>query len=60
MLVPMRDCLSGKLLGVQKIALIDNEWTKKMLPGMRAKGAMCRIGNARSAELWFVEDTPPV
>lgn len=55
MLVPMRDCLSGKLLGVQKIALIDNEWTKKMLPGMRAKGAICRIGNARSAELWFVE-----
>ena len=35
--VPMRDCLSGKLLGVQKIALIDNEWTKKMPPGMQAK-----------------------
>ena len=26
-----------------------------MPPGMRAKGAMCRIGSARSAELWFVE-----
>lgn len=55
MIIPMRDCMSGNLLGVQKIRLVDNQWQKKMLPGMRAKGAMHRLGSPRAAELWFVE-----
>ena len=32
MIIPMRDCMSGNLLGVQKIRLVDNQWQKKMLP----------------------------
>ncbi len=55
MVVPMRDCLSNKLTGAQVIRLIENEWQKKMLPGMRAKGSALRIGPARAGELWFVE-----
>lgn len=55
LIIPMRDCKTGAVLGAQKIALIENEWEKKMLFGMRAKGASYRIGSARAAELWFVE-----
>lgn len=55
LIIPMRDCETGAVLGAQKIALIENEWEKKMLFGMRAKGASYRIGSARAAELWFVE-----
>ena len=55
LIIPMRDCATGDVLGAQKISLEDNEWTKKMLFGMRAKGASYRIGSARAAELWFVE-----
>ena len=55
LIIPMRDCETGAVLGAQKIALIENEWEKKMLFGMRAKGASYRIGNARAPELWFVE-----
>lgn len=55
MVVPMRDCLSNKLLGVQKIHLIENAWLKKNQPGMRAKGAIHRLGSSRAAELWFCE-----
>ncbi len=55
LIVPMRDCETGAVLGAQKISLEDNEWTKKMLFGMRAKGASYRIGNARAPEVWFVE-----
>ena len=55
MILPMRDCLDSKLLGAQKIRLASNAWEKKMLPGMRAKGAIHRLGAARAAELWFVE-----
>ena len=28
---------AGKLLACRRLPLIDNEWTKKMLPGMRAR-----------------------
>ena len=48
MLVPMRDCLSGKLLGVQKIALIDKRMDEKMVPGMRANAMP--DWNARATE----------
>jgi phage/plasmid primase-like uncharacterized protein len=50
LLVPMRDLRDNTLLGIQVIRLIDNEWAKKMLPGMRAKGAVLRIGPQRAVE----------
>ena len=37
LIVPMRDCATGAILGMQKIALIDNEWHKKMAFGMRGQ-----------------------
>lgn len=55
LLVPMRDCARNDLLGVQVIRLVDNEWEKKMIYGMRAKGAVFRLGPRRSVETCFVE-----
>ena len=55
LLVPMRDFSSNSLLGVQVIRLIDNEWEKKMIYGMRAKGAVLRIGPRHATETCFVE-----
>ncbi len=55
LVIPMRDCVSDALVGAQVIRLVDNAWQKKMLPGMRAKGAALRIGNHRSSETWLVE-----
>lgn len=55
MVIPMRDCVSDALTGAQVIRLVDNAWAKKMLPGMRAKGASLRIGNHRASETWLVE-----
>lgn len=55
LLVPMRDFRDNALLGIQTIRLVDNEWSKKMLPGMRAKGAVLRIGPQRAAEMFFCE-----
>jgi phage/plasmid primase-like uncharacterized protein len=48
LLIPMRDVNTNELLGVQEIKLVDNEWQKKMVFGMRAKGAVFRIGNKTS------------
>lgn len=55
LLVPMRDFHDNALLGVQTIRLVDNEWEKKMLPGMRAKGAVLRIGPQSAQEAFFCE-----
>jgi len=55
LVVPMRDCLTNRLLGVQVISLTENEWLKKMLPGQRAKGAVLRLGNLRSSETILCE-----
>ena len=55
LVVPMRDCVSDSLVGAQVVRLVDNAWDKKMLPGMRAKGASLRIGNHRASETWLVE-----
>lgn len=55
LLVPMRDARSNALLGVQSITW-DGEalkWVKKMLHGMRAKGAVLRIGPTHSP-LWIL------
>lgn len=45
LIIPMRDCLTNALVGAQVIRLVDNEWEKKMIYGMRAKGAVFRVGN---------------
>lgn len=55
MLVPMRDFRDNALLGVQSIKLVDNEWEKKMLHGMRAKGAVLRIGPQSAVETFYCE-----
>lgn len=55
LLIPMRDHRDNALLGIQTIRLIENEWAKKMLPGMRAKGAVLRIGPQRAAESFLCE-----
>ena len=55
LLVPMRDYRDNSLVGIQTISLVDNEWEKKMLPGMKAKGAALRIGAQRAAETFFCE-----
>ena len=57
LLVPMRHWRTNELVGLQVIAwdAADRKWTKKMLPGMRAKGATLRIGPLRAPRLWLVE-----
>ena len=55
LLVPMRDFRDNALLGVQTIRLVDNEWEKKMLIGMRAKGAVLRMGPQSAQETFFCE-----
>lgn len=51
LLVPMRDCLTNALTGAQRIwwEADSRQWIKKMIPGMRAKGAVLRIGRGRVA-----------
>lgn len=55
LIIPMRDFKTDELLGAQSIRLTENQWEKKMIYGMRAKGAVLRIGNKRSAETIFAE-----
>lgn len=55
LLIPMRDVNTNDVLGVQQIFLIDNDWQKKMIFGMRAKGAVFRIGNKSARETFLVE-----
>lgn len=57
LIVPMRDFENNQLLGAQVIRWLmeEREWEKKMLPGMRAKGAVLRLGSTRSAETWMCE-----
>lgn len=54
--VPMRS-LSNDLMGAQIIhwESEEREWTKKMLPGMRARGAVLRIGRRDAAETVLCE-----
>jgi phage/plasmid primase-like uncharacterized protein len=49
LLVPMRNLYTNDLQGVQLIRWIADEmrWEKKMLPGMKAKGAVLRLGKGR-------------
>ena len=57
LVIPMRDWRSGELAGAQVIRWIPEElkYEKKMLFGMRAKGAIFRMGPPRSRRTWLVE-----
>jgi len=50
--VPMRS-LSNALVGYQCIESVEGKWQKKMLHGMRAKGAVLKLGSG--PETWLVE-----
>lgn len=49
LLIPMRDCLTNKLNGVQSIFLNEDRdrFVKKFLPGMKAKGSVFKIGSGK-------------
>lgn len=55
--IPMRNLETNALQGVQLIRWIeaDRKWEKKMIPGMRAKGAVFRIGDKAAPETFLVE-----
>ena len=57
LVVPMRDLETNALLGVQTIEWLPSErrWEKKMAPGMRARGAVLRLGNQRAQETFLCE-----
>lgn len=57
LLVPMRSLDTNKLVGAQVIKWLmdERQWQKKMLPGMRAKGAVLRLGQRHKAETWLCE-----
>lgn len=49
--VPMRNWKTNALQGGQAIRADGDSWGKKMLPGMRAKGAVLKLGKGREAIL---------
>ncbi|MCE3605841.1 PriCT-2 domain-containing protein [Massilia sp. P8910] len=57
LVVPMRCMETNALSGVQTIEWITGErrWDKKMAPGMRARGAVLRLGNQRAQETFLCE-----
>ena len=57
LLVPMRNWETNAVQGAQLIRWLPEErkYEKKMLPGMRAKGAVFRIGRPTAARTWLVE-----
>lgn len=57
LLIPMRDVITNELNGLQTIHWLDGErkFEKKMLAGMRAKGAVFWMGSRKPEETWLVE-----
>ena len=57
LLVPMRNWRTNELQGAQIIRWMPDEmrYDKRMLPGMRAKGAVLRLGAPQAARSWLVE-----
>lgn len=57
LLVPMRNLFTNELQGAQLIRWAPEEmkWDKKMVPGMRAKGAVLRLGPKHALETIFCE-----
>ena len=54
LLIPMRNFETNKVQGYQAIKKDGDKWEKKMLYGMRAKGAVMALG-PRTGEVWLVE-----
>lgn len=57
LIVPMRNLETNQLQGMQSIDWVpeDRHWEKKMQFGMRAKGAVLRLGNQRAKETFLCE-----
>lgn len=57
LLVPMRHWRTNHIVGAQLIRWLEAErrYEKKMLPGMRAKGAVLRLGSPQATRTWLVE-----
>jgi putative DNA primase/helicase len=57
LIVPMRDLETNALHGAQVIRWLmeERQWEKKMLPGMKAKGAVLRLGSVKTGETWLCE-----
>lgn len=57
LLVPMRNWQTNEVQGAQLIRWIDEDrvYEKKMLPGMKAKGAVFRLGNRAAQETFLAE-----
>jgi putative DNA primase/helicase len=57
LIVPMRNLETNQVQGMQTIDWLPGErrWEKKMAFGMRAKGAVLRLGNQRAKETFLVE-----
>lgn len=57
LIVPMRNLETNRLQGMQTISWVPEErrWEKKMAHGMRAKGAVLRLGNQKAKEVYLCE-----
>jgi putative DNA primase/helicase len=57
LIIPMRSLPTNELQGAQVIRWEEEErkWVKKMVPGMRAKGAVLRIGDKTAPETILCE-----
>jgi putative DNA primase/helicase len=57
LMVPMRHWRNNRVVGAQLIRWVEAErkYDKKMLPGMRAKGAVLRLGSPQAPRTWLVE-----
>jgi len=57
LIVPMRNLETNQLQGMQTITWVPEErrWEKKMAHGMRAKGAVLRLGSQRAKETFLCE-----
>ena len=55
LMIPMRDFASNDFLGMQTIKWNEDHYDKKMFTGMRAKGAVFKIGSRTATEIYFVE-----
>ena len=57
LVIPMRDVLDNRILGVQTVRwdATERAWVKRMATGMRATGAVLRIGPDRALETVLCE-----
>lgn len=53
--IPMRDWKTNAVRGTQRISWDGEAWQKKMTYGMKAKGAVLRLGSPQARETWMVE-----